>query len=275
MAEGILKEQEVDCLPIDPKAVAESFGITVIEKPGMSEGVSGALIKVDNQFVIAYATHIRSEGFRRFSIGHELGHYLLEGHAEALLPTGQRMHQSRAGYRSGDQYEREADYFSARLLMPNPMFKQAMRSVDDGLDAIELLASRCKTSLLATANRYIEEAEIPMAMVVSSGQSIDYAFLSDELKEFRDITWPKKGSSIPVVPTAVFNRDDANIRNAKREDKESDLRDWFGGRVSVTLTEEIIGLGGYGMTLTILSTKTFADEDDEDGYLEDAWTPTL
>lgn len=272
-AERFLQEQGITSLPIDPRAIAEAIGIAVIEKPDTSAGVSGALIKVDNQFVIAFATHIRSEGFRRFSIGHELGHYLLEGHAEALLPVGQEMHQSQAGYRSDDKYEREADHFSARLLMPNPMFAQAMRSAGEGLDAIMSLASLCETSLLATANRYIEETDLPMAMVVSSGQRIEYAFLSDELKEFRGITWPKKGSAVPAVPTATFNRVDANVRNAQRENDESDLRDWFGGNRSVPLTEEIVGLGDYGRTLTVLSTDTFADDDDEDEDLEERWTP--
>jgi len=272
-AERFLQERGITSLPINPIALAEALGITVIEKPDVSEGVSGALIKVDNQFVIAYATHIRSDGFRRFSIGHELGHYLLEGHAEVLLPPGRPMHQSQAGYRSEDRYEREADHFSARLLMPNPLFAQAMRSAGDGLEAIISLASLCETSLLATANRYVEETDLPMAMVVSSGQRIEYAFLSDELKEFRDITWPKKGSAVPAVPTATFNRADANVRNAQRDEHESDLRDWFGGSRSVPLTEEIIGLGDYGRTLTILSTDTFADDNDENEDLEDRWTP--
>ena len=272
-AERFLQEQRITALPINPTALAEALGITVIEKPDVSEGVSGALIKIDSQFVIAYATHIRSDGFRRFSIGHELGHYLLEGHAEALLPKQRPMHQSQAGYRSEDRYEREADHFSARLLMPNPLFAQAMRSVGEGLEAIISLASLCETSLLATANRYIEETDLPMAIVVSANQRIEYAFLSDELKEFRDITWPKKGSAVPAVPTATFNHTDANFRNAQREEHASDLRDWFGGSRSVPLTEEIIGLGDYGKTLTILSTDTFADDDDEDKDLEERWTP--
>ena len=272
-AEQFLRKQGITSLPIDPRAIAEAIGIAVIEKLDTLAGVSGALIKVDNQFVIAFATHIQSKGFWRFSIGHELGHYLLEGHAEALLPTGQEIHQSQAGYRSDDKYEREADHFSARLLMPNPLFAQAMRSAGEGIGAIMSLSSLCETSLLATANRYIEETDLPMAMVVSLGQRIEYAFLSDEFKEFHGLTWPKKGSAIPAVPTATFNRVDANVRNAQLEDHESDLRDWFGGNRSVMLTEEIIGLGEYGRTLTILSTDTFADDTDEDEDLEERWTP--
>lgn len=273
VAERFLQEHGISSLPVDPVALAEKLGIKVIGKPDTSSGVSGALIKVENQFVIAFATHIRSEGFRRFSIGHELGHYLLDGHAEALLPTGQDMHLSRAGYRSDDKYEREADHFSARLLMPNPAFRQAMRSAGEGLDAIMSLASLCETSLVATASRYLEETDLPMAMVLSSGKCMEYAFLSDELKEFRDIIWPRKGGIIPAVPTSEFNRDEANIRKLNRIDEESNLRDWFGGRRSVPIREQIMGLGDYGKTLTILSTTSFADDEDEEADLIDRWTP--
>ena len=37
--------------------------------------------------------------------------------------------------------------------------------------------------MLATASRYVEETDLPIAMVVSEGQHIEYAFLSDELKD--------------------------------------------------------------------------------------------
>lgn len=273
VAERFLHERGVCALPVNPINLAKEINIEAVEKPGMSAGVSGMLIKIDNQFVIAYTKHVQNEGFQRFSIGHELGHYLLEGHSEALLPVGQLIHESRAGFRSEDKYEREADYFSARLLMPNPLFSQAMRSAGDGLDAMISLSRLCETSLLATANRYIEETSLPMAMVVSRGQQIEYAFLSDELWEFRSISGPRKGSFLPAVPTAAFNRDSAKISNSQREERCSDLKDWFGGKRSIPLTEEIIGLGTYSRTLTILSADIFADDDDEDEDLKQSWTP--
>jgi Zn-dependent peptidase ImmA (M78 family) len=272
-AENFLNEQGITNLPVMPIILAEAQGIKVIEKPGIEGGVSGMLIKANNQFIIAYATHIQNEGFRRFSIGHELGHYLLPGHSDALLPIGQSTHASRAGYRSDDRYEREADHFSARLLMPNPLFSKAMRSAGDGLEAIISLSALCSTSLLATANRYVEETSLPMAMVVSTGQRIDYTFLSDELLEYRDISYSKKGSQLPIVPTAVFNRDIDKVTNSHRETYSTDMRDWFGGKRSISMIEEIIGLGNYSRTLTILSAQDFADDDDENEELKQRWTP--
>ena len=272
-AEELVSQLGIDDLPVDVFGIAKTIGVPVKAKPDVSSGVSGALIKIDNDFAIAYATHVRSAGFRRFSVGHELGHLHIPGHAEALLPAGETMHESRAGYRSENPYEREADEFSANLLMPKRLFRAAMRGASDGLSAILELTDLCETSTLATAIRYANLTSEAMAIVVSEGTTLRYAFLSDELKEFRDINWPKRNSSLPVVPTARFNRNRRNVIDSVQAEHETPMGDWFGGDHSATLGEEIIGLGQYGRTLTVLTSDLSADEDESDAGLEESWRP--
>ena len=72
------------------------------------------LLRRGNTFGIAYATHINSIGFQNFSVAHELGHYFLPGHVEAVLANDD-VHDSRAGFASGDRYEMEAEHFAATL----------------------------------------------------------------------------------------------------------------------------------------------------------------
>ena len=103
-AEDLLSQLSINDLPVDVFGIARMIDVPVMEKPDARSGVSGALVKVDNDFAIAYATHVGSPGFHRFSIGHELGHLHIPGHAEALLPAGEAMHESRAGYRSDSEY---------------------------------------------------------------------------------------------------------------------------------------------------------------------------
>ena len=272
-AEQLLNQLDIDDLPVDVFGIAEMIGVRVMEKPDASSGVSGALVKIDNDFVIAYATHVRSSGFRRFSIGHELGHLHIPGHADALLPAGNATHESRAGYQSENPYEREADEFSANLLMPRHLFQAAMRRAGDGLSAILQLAELCETSRLATAIRYVSLTSEAMAIVVSEGSALRYAFLSDELKEFRDINWPRRNSPLPVVPTSAFNEEPKNVIDREQAEDETPIGDWFGGNHSATLREEIIGLGQYGRTLTVLTSDLSADEDESYGEIEDSWTP--
>lgn len=271
-AEQLIKELGIDGLPVDPAAIAESLGILVQPKSA-SGGVSGMLVRLGNEFAIGYATHIDNEGFKRFCIAHELGHYRIPGHVEAVLAHGD-IHESHAGFVADDPYEREADDFAASLLMPDRLFARELRNLGDGLEAVEVMAGRCMTSLTAAANRYIQKASVPVAMVVSAGPRIDYCFMSKPLQDFDGLEWPCKGQPLPGgTKTDLFNADADNVRLARRADGETELRDWFGGRRSIPGTEEVLGLGSYGKTLTILSSDVFADDEEEDEDLEERWNP--
>lgn len=271
-AARLIQELKIDSLPIDPIDIAARMGILVQPK-SVADGVSGMLVRFRNEFGIAYATHIDNEGFKRFCVGHELGHYCLPGHIDAVLAHGE-FHESRAGFVSDDPYEREADHFAAGLLMPNPLFSRELRRVGDGLQAVQALADLCIVSLTAAALRYIENTSVPAAMVVSTGALIDYCFMSKSLQDFEALTWPRKGQMLPAgTATDSFNADPSNVRLARRADAETELRDWFGGQRNILATEEVVGLGQYGKTLTILSSEIFADDEDEDSDLEERWTP--
>ncbi|MBZ0090137.1 MAG: ImmA/IrrE family metallo-endopeptidase, partial [Thermoanaerobaculia bacterium] len=143
-AEQFLKEEGITTLPVDPFAIARGRDIEVQGKPESQGGVSGMLLRHGNSFGIVYATHIQSEGFQRFSVSHELGHYFLEGHIDQVLQNG--IHVSHAGFVTADPYELEADHFAAGLLMPETPFRKAMDELDHGLDAIETLSTQCITS---------------------------------------------------------------------------------------------------------------------------------
>lgn len=102
-------------------------------------------MKVGDTFGIMYATHIRNDGFIRFTVAHELGHYFLPGHPDKLFPAGDGLHESRSGFVSRDHHEEEADHFAAALLMPTTLFNKAMNDAGEGFAAIDRLASLCKT----------------------------------------------------------------------------------------------------------------------------------
>jgi hypothetical protein len=87
-AEQFIKDNKITALPVDPVQIAKDLEIEVVAKPASSKGVSGMLLRHGDNYAIAYATHIDNEGFQRFSVAHELGHYLLPGHIDQLLPDG-------------------------------------------------------------------------------------------------------------------------------------------------------------------------------------------
>ena len=272
-AELLLKNLGHSKLPVDPFAIAQDEGIVVKAKPDTAGGVSGMLVRSGDDFGILYATHIRSPGFQRFSVAHELAHYFLEGHPEALFASD-NTHVSRAGFATRDRFELEADFFASGLLMPEGPFRAAMRRVGDGLEAIEELAGVCDTSLTATAIRLAQTVGEPAAVIVSTGQRVDYAFLSDAMREFAGVGWPRKGDTLPAGSlTARFNADQGAVEARRRDAAETGLRTWFDARREVDATEEVIGLGEYGRTLTVITTDISADDEDEEEDLQERWTP--
>lgn len=187
-ASEVLKKLNMAKLPIDPFAVADAHEIVHQENPSLASGISGCLMKVKAIFGIIYSTRFASDGFKRFTVGHELGHYLLDGHVHHLFGAGEQMHQSESGFMSLDPYEREADAFAAGLLMPKGLFKSAIQSAGQGLEAVEAMAVLCKTSLTATSIRYANVTDDPFAVVCSIGQRIEFAFMSKALKAQRNLT---------------------------------------------------------------------------------------
>jgi IrrE N-terminal-like domain len=275
-AEQIIKGLGITALPIDPIAIARGRGIEVEAKPTDSAGVSGMLIRVGNEFAIAYATHLDNEGFQNYSIGHELGHYFLPGHADAVINGDRGVHESRAGFTSKDRYEMEADRFAAGLLMPRFLFFPALERAGKGLAAVESLSALCKTSLHATAIRYAQCTRDMVAIVVSTGNQIDHCFMSEALKEVSDIEWLRKKGVVPIgTPTHSFNQNVTNVQRGVRIEEASKLQQWFGGGRNFEISEDVIGLGKYGKSLTVLYDINVpdAEEEEDEAALIESWTP--
>lgn len=263
-AQALVRTFGLKTLPIDPLKIATAREI-LVEAKDVDGGVSGMLLRNGTSFAIVYATHIKSAGFQRFSVAHELGHYFLPGHPEKLLPDASSVHMSRAGYASNDLYEREADDFAAGLLMPTQLIKNELGRRKDGLKAVELLAEACQTSLVASAIRYIDITSAPAAMIVSHDDHVDFCFVSDEMREFPGLHGLRKMSSVPKGSlTERFNRDTRLIGAAAKERADCELADWFEGSPAVDALEEVIGLGSYGRVLTVITASITADELEDD-----------
>jgi len=270
----LLKELEIDNLPICPFSISDKLGIKVEALPSDQRGCSGMLLRSGNQFGILYATYLENEGLQRFSVSHEVGHYRIPGHYENINMNG--LHKSHAGFVSTDRYEIEADHFAANLLMPAFLFNPAMDKAGNGLDAIKELAILCKTSLTATSIRYTEYTPDATAVILSTANNIDFCFMSESLKEFKGLEWIRKGTPVPEhTLTNVFNKNVMNISHGIEKDGTANLQEWFGGDHNVEMLEEIKGLGDYGKTLTVLSTSDLPTEEEleEEENLMDSWTP--
>ena len=90
------------------------------------------------------------------------------------------------------------------------------------------------------------------------------------------IDWLRKRDAVPrKTPTFTFNQDAANVRHAARVEESSNLQDWFGGNRRIAISEDVIGLGSYGKTLTVLYDINLPEpeEEEDEAALIESWTP--
>lgn len=100
--------------PIHVVTVARACGVPVLPlPPGGPLDVDACLAYHPPDCWAIFVSPGRGHGRRRFSIAHELGHYLL--HRDLIA----------AGMAPGPQHEREANEFAAELLMPEEVIRRA------------------------------------------------------------------------------------------------------------------------------------------------------
>lgn len=269
-AEAMLEEAQITRLPINPITLAGTLEIHVEAKdPGVG-GASGWLVRVGESYAIVYATHIDSIGFQHFSVAHELGHFALAGHFEHVFRSGSA-HQSHAGFQATDSIEREADYFAASLLMPKKLCKSLINRSRDGMAAVVNLANECNTSLTAAALRYAEIAGLPVGVVQCFNGRVEFCATYPLQMHVGWASPLKRSAKVPVGSATQRLSKDANaILRRTEESDSSEASDWFPtADRNAGLIEEVIGLGKFGRTLTILTLDPSVDGDEDE--TDDRW----
>lgn len=132
-AQGILASHGVVEPPVDVEALAESLGLEVVRQP-YDGNLSGMLQRRDGGAVIG-VNSLHAEVRQRFTIAHEVGHFVLH-RGETFIDevrVDYRDDRARAGTHS---QEIEANAFAAELLMEAEMVQNAVSDLlQEGLDA--------------------------------------------------------------------------------------------------------------------------------------------
>jgi len=193
----------------------------------------------------------------------------MPGHPEIIFRE-KDCHVSKFGFESSERHEREADFFATALLMPQALFKSAMNRHSPGIEAIKALSELFETSLTATAIRYAQLTPDPVAVLVSKGRSVEYCFLSETLQDLPRCRWPQKGTLLgPSTATARFNSNPQSFGSCAETYGTGTLDQWLSGAPHVSVHEDVIGLGAYGKTLTVIFSDAPIDTDDYQDRMED------
>lgn len=142
-------------IPVDVYSIAEAHNI-IVRPETLEEAVSGLLVIQDDHVVIGV-----NEGHhpnrQRFTIAHELGHFLLHrDSATVFIDASPLFFRDERSAKGTDEEEIEANEFAAELLMPAPVLRQLVNGqAVDPFDerALQRLAAKFGVSPLALTIR--------------------------------------------------------------------------------------------------------------------------
>lgn len=187
----------------------------------------------------------------RFSIAHELGHFLIETHR---AKPGQQMacalsdlHHTDTKARDRHQrVEAEANRFAAALLMPPAKVRKAMTSREPDLAEIVRLAGEFAVSKEAMARGYVAASRADIAVLVTRHGILQRIHRSD------DFPWIEARIGQPVPAESLLACSPPAPR-ALSEIEECEPDTWLGSRAAAgveVMTEQVLGqAGGFAMIL--------------------------
>ena len=257
--------------PVPIEEIALGADIIDIQRLDLT-GYEGGLIAWDDKFEGRILVNRRARHERqRYTIGHELGHFLNPWHEPAsedgIRCTAKDMVRNEASSTNRSaRMELEANLFAAELLFPRPVFVGDLRR-RPGLDLEHILdlAGRYEMSKEATARRYVALQDEPCAVVFSHDGVIRYYCKSRDFP-FLDA---RAGQPVPSQSLAV--------RLDRRPDAVSDWGELEGGiwlsqpRGGRICEQILVQRSGYRMTLVALTGDALNEEREEDEELDDSW----
>lgn len=145
--------------PIKLGQLARELGVS-IKISSMRSGISGQIAREENGYVVRVNRNEARER-QRFTIAHELAHFLLHRHIIDTSPNGIT---DNVLYRSGepDKIEYEANRLAADIVMPISLIEEELRTRFGGSvteATIESLAARFEVSKAAMEIRLSTFAE--------------------------------------------------------------------------------------------------------------------
>jgi len=192
LVDEILKQNPQLPLPVPVVELATMAGISKVEA-FTSTGFEGTLIaNAEKSAGAIFYNGTVPRSRQKFTIGHELGHFLLPWHRQTTFEcTAEDI-----SLRARKDWEIQANQFSAELLMPKALVKAKLHVMrDPELAHVRELADLLEVSFEAAARRLVELNEYPCAVVFSKENVVRYAIKSQYFEEQLTV-W--KGDKLPL-----------------------------------------------------------------------------
>lgn len=237
--------------------IARRIGLRIQEVD--AEAFEGSLVRALDgpKGIIAVKQSIREHSRKRFTIAHEIGHYLIPGHRNLENVCTSKMVES---WQKGLSHaELEANEFAVELLLPARYVREALRLNDPSLGTIGKVANEFEASLTATTLRFVGLTDLACVAVWSEGKRAQ---------------WYKRSDACPLYLSKEILPCDGSFAyrlfegsNAPNDFAEVPAEAWLdrrdAGRVARVLEHSIL-LPNYDAVLTLLLFQLRDPGDEED-----------
>ncbi|MBL7789359.1 MAG: ImmA/IrrE family metallo-endopeptidase [Chitinophagales bacterium] len=151
--EDLLKKYQLFKAPIDIESLVSEIGISLFGKK-LEDNISGVLIIREGKPMISFNENEKKVERRRFTIAHELGHFILHSKNQPMF-IDRKMYRDINSTTGEKQWEVEANSFAASILMPKALIDEEIKSIQDGSDCAPVLAKRFRVSDVAMNYRLL------------------------------------------------------------------------------------------------------------------------
>lgn len=201
----LLRQNPQMPVPVPVEEIAAAVGIeNITAVPG--DKFEGSLIcdpPKSRGVILFNGTRRRTR--QRFTIAHELGHFLLPWQRRTTFECSGKDLAKRD---DGSDWEVQANEFAAGLLIPEVLFKPQTRALGEPEIAhIVQLGEQYETSVEFTARRYVELSEYACAVVFSKDNDVRYSVRSPF---FEHALCVKKGERLPTKSPSRGSSGDAD-----------------------------------------------------------------
>lgn len=228
------------------------------------EGAEARLVTAKGRGVITISTSVNDFRRKRFSLAHEIGHFELHRGEKGMSFCVSRDIGGESGPKLTHDFEGEANEFASSFLMPKQFFAPLCGKAEPSIELVSDFANDFSTSLTATALRYLNFCEEPVAIVYSEGRYIrwfqgspEFESLRDDLRFFIDVRARVDSSTLAAklfdVPNRVYKR------------RKIEASCWFTPgmyRKNAMIVEDSIAMPNFNSVLTLLWADTDMEEDD-------------
>lgn len=259
-------------IPVPIEDLCQQLDIAAIQDLE-TDGFEGGLITDAERSAGIILVKNTMEVRRRFTIAHELGHFLMPSHvpdqAGRFLCKSSDLRRTSA--REGDRRERmevEANRFASLILMPAPALRQAMRGcTEPSLQHIPTLARQFNVSREAMARTYAHYHDEPIAIVVTHDGKV--------LRHYKKLSFPfvTCRNNAPVPAGSLYHRG-PHERGIASDFAVCTPENWIevrrGERAPVLYEQVYPQREGFGLLLLHLELPD-EEEEAEDREIEESW----